>query len=144
MQLIAYMLNHQACMLNSTHALTILMLTHYAIWEGKDRPSTDIGKEERKSTQLIAYMLNHQACKLNPSIDYPYAHQLCHLGGEGSTLHRYRKKKKVHAINCLYAQPLSLYAQTMPLLSLCSPTMPSGRGRIDPPQIQEKKESPRN
>ena len=63
-------------------------LTHCAIWEGKDRPSTDKMKKKRKSMQAIAHMLNHQACKLNSCLDYPYAHPLCHLGGEGSTLHR--------------------------------------------------------
>ena len=51
----------------STHALLSFRLTHYAIWEGKDRPSTDKGKK-RKSMQAIAYKLNHQACMLNPCL----------------------------------------------------------------------------
>ena len=72
-------------------------LTHYAIWEGKDRPSTDRKRKEKKSTQVIAYMLTHQACMLNPYLKYP----------------------------------------------LGSSAIPSGRGRIDPPQIKEKKGSPR-
>ena len=62
---------------------------------GKDRPSTDKGKNKHKQSPICSTM--HKACMLNPCLGYPIG----------------------------------------------SPTMPSRRGRIDPPQIGKEKESPR-